>query len=108
MFWVDIYSVVDYFTIPPAFVGLALSRQWIGQSLALFIAKFHYTGPTGPDQTKSADFVGDPGGLVGSGPVGSGQARVMEFSYYRAHFGGRHRPLGPACVCVLHGQELSN
>ena len=24
------------------------------------IAKFHYTGPTGPDQTKSADFVGDP------------------------------------------------
>ena len=25
-------------------------------------AKFHYTGPTGPDQTKSADFVGDPHG----------------------------------------------
>jgi len=34
------------------------------------IAKFHYTGPTGPDRTKSADvgdprdptnFVGDPG-----------------------------------------------
>jgi len=24
-------------------------------------AKFHYTGTTGPDQTKSADFVGDPG-----------------------------------------------
>ena len=49
------------------------------------IAKFHYTvrytGPTGPDQTKSADFVGDPGlrpgsrekvrvGPCGSGPVG--------------------------------------
>jgi len=38
------------------------------------IAKFHYTGPTGPDQTKYADFVGDPG-LRGSvrvraGPVG--------------------------------------
>ena len=31
-------------------------------------AKFHYTGPTGPDQTKSADFVGDPG-LVRSVPV---------------------------------------
>jgi len=30
------------------------------------IAKFHYTGPTGPDQTKSADF-------VWSGPVGSVQ-----------------------------------
>jgi len=32
--------------------------------MILFIAKFHYTGPTGPDrtgpdQTKSADFVGD-------------------------------------------------
>ena len=43
------------------------------------IAKFRYTGPTGPDdQTKSADFVGDPGLRPGSrekvrsGPVGSG------------------------------------
>jgi len=26
------------------------------------LAKFHYTGPTGPDQTKSADFIGDPRG----------------------------------------------
>ena len=32
-------------------------------------AKFHYRAPTGPDQTKSADFVGDSG-LVGSGPRG--------------------------------------
>ena len=31
------------------------------------IAKFHYTGQTGPDhQTKSADFVGDPGLRPGS------------------------------------------
>ena len=43
-----------------------------------FIAKFHYTGPTGPDQTKSADFVRDPGLRPGSrekvrsGPVGPG------------------------------------
>ena len=49
-------------------------------------AKFHYTGPTGPDQTKSADFFGDPGLRPGSrekvrvGPVGSGLARVVEFS----------------------------
>jgi len=47
------------------------------------MAKFHYTGPTGPDQTKSADFVGDPGlrlcgpglakksVLFRAGPVGS-------------------------------------
>ena len=28
----------------------------------MLIAKFHYTGRTGPDQIKSADFVGDPRG----------------------------------------------
>jgi len=44
------------------------------------IAKFHYTGPIGPDQTKSADFVGDPRGP--NGPSGSGRARLVEFSYY--------------------------
>jgi len=27
----------------------------------LVTAKFHYTGPTGPDQTKSADFVSETG-----------------------------------------------
>jgi len=46
-------------------------------ALGVLIAKFHYTGPTGPDQTKSADVVGDPGLRPGSrekvraGPVGS-------------------------------------
>jgi len=55
----------------------------------LVIAKFHYTGPTGPDQTKSADFVRDPGLRPGSrekvraSPVGSGRARVVEFSLNR-------------------------
>ena len=54
------------------------------------IAKFHYTGPTGPDQTKSADFVGDPRGLCqrpGSAAQvlrksarASGQACVVKFS----------------------------
>ena len=45
------------------------------------IANFLYTGPTGPDQTKSADFVGDPGLRPGSrekvraGPCGSGRVR---------------------------------
>ena len=88
------------------------------------IAKFHYTDPTGPDrtgpdQTKSADFVWywlnsstrartDPRGpartqttrisensvgpcgsptksvWVRAGPVGSGRARVVEFSLYTA------------------------
>jgi len=37
------------------------------------IAKFHYTGPTAPDQTMSADYVRDP--YV----VGSGRARVVKF-----------------------------
>ena len=55
------------------------------------IAKFHYTGPTGPDRTRT-DFVGDPHGPNGvspqkksvqvrAGPVGSGRVRVVEFSY---------------------------
>ncbi|XP_055333001.1 calcium-activated potassium channel subunit alpha-1-like [Paramacrobiotus metropolitanus] len=26
----NLYSIVDYFTVPPAFVGLALDRDWIG------------------------------------------------------------------------------
>ena len=41
---------------------------------------------TGPDQTKSADFVGDPGTRVfdrvqGLCPFRSGMARLVEFSY---------------------------
>jgi len=40
---------------------------------ALVIAKFHYTGLTGPDSTgQSADFVGDPVGTRGLCPAGSG------------------------------------
>jgi len=56
------------------------------KSQVRLIAKFHYTGPTGSDQTKSADFVGDPGlrpesrEKVRAGPCGSGRARVVEFS----------------------------
>ena len=61
------------------------------------IAKFHYAGPTKPDRTRAdkvrglcrrptrtragpTDSVGDPG-LVWSGPVRSGRARVEEFNY---------------------------
>lgn len=29
-FWIEINSFVDYFTIPPVFVGIALNRQWLG------------------------------------------------------------------------------
>ena len=30
-FWLEVHSFVDYFTIPPAFVGMYLSRQWLGE-----------------------------------------------------------------------------
>ena len=33
--WVDINSIVDYFTIPPAFVGLGLGRQWLGEKCSV-------------------------------------------------------------------------
>jgi len=42
--------------------------------VALVKAKFHYTDPTGPAPTRT-----DPHGLC---LVGSGQARVVEFSLY--------------------------
>ncbi|XP_052262998.1 calcium-activated potassium channel slowpoke-like [Dreissena polymorpha] len=29
-FWVDIFSLVDYFTIPPSFVAIYLDHQWLG------------------------------------------------------------------------------
>ncbi|ELT97099.1 hypothetical protein CAPTEDRAFT_208428 [Capitella teleta] len=28
--WMDIHAFVDYFTIPPIFVGIYLNRQWLG------------------------------------------------------------------------------
>lgn len=29
-FWIEINSFVDYFTIPPVFVGIVIDRQWLG------------------------------------------------------------------------------
>jgi len=65
-------------------------KQRNASSFCTVIAKFYYMGPTGPDrtgpdQTKSAFFVGDPGTRVsdkvrGICPVGSGRARLVEFS----------------------------
>ena len=52
-------------------------------------AKFHYTCPTGPARTRT-DFFARPGPQTlvsdkvrGLCLVGSGRARVVEFSYYR-------------------------
>ena len=56
----------------------------------LVIAKFHYTGPTGPARTfLRRNFVGSVrvSDKVRAGPRGSGRARVVEFSYKRARAG---------------------
>ena len=37
-FWLEIHSFVDYFTIPPAFVGIYLSRQWLGKYIVHEVA----------------------------------------------------------------------
>jgi len=55
----------------------------------LLIAKFNYTGPTGPDQTLSETRGCVPGlakksARVRARPVGYGRARVVEFSLYDA------------------------
>jgi hypothetical protein len=34
----EMYSFVDYFTIPPSFVSIYLDRTWIGKHILTFIA----------------------------------------------------------------------
>ena len=60
-------------------------------------AKFHYTDPTRPDRTR-ADFFARPGPQTrvsdkvrGLCLVGSGRARVVEFSYTDARTGAMGR-----------------
>jgi len=31
IFLVELYSLVDYFTIPPSFVAVYLNRNWLGK-----------------------------------------------------------------------------
>lgn len=40
-FLVEIYSFVDYFTIPPSFVAIYINRNWLGELLDLSLG---YTG----------------------------------------------------------------
>ena len=35
-FMLELYSFVDYFTIPPSFVSIYLDRTWIGKDNLLF------------------------------------------------------------------------
>ena len=32
-FWVNIFSWVDYFTIPPSFVAIYLDHNWLGKNV---------------------------------------------------------------------------
>lgn len=33
LFWLEVFSFVDYFTIPPSFVAIYLDRNWLGKWL---------------------------------------------------------------------------
>jgi len=85
------YTLVDCNPLTPLQVCALCRRQ----------AKFHYTGLTGPDRTRADFFAArvseklrwiraglqqSPCGSirVRAGPVGSGRARVVEFSLYAA------------------------
>lgn len=34
-FWLEVNSVVDFFTVPPVFVSVYLNRSWLGKSTSL-------------------------------------------------------------------------
>lgn len=34
-FWIDIYSIVDHFTIGPTFYGVVVDTNWIGKPNSL-------------------------------------------------------------------------
>ena len=34
-FWLEVNSVVDFFTVPPVFVSVYLNRSWLGKSISL-------------------------------------------------------------------------
>jgi len=36
IFLVELYSLVDYFTIPPSFVAVYLNRNWLGKLNTFF------------------------------------------------------------------------
>lgn len=40
-FLVEIYSFVDYFTIPPSFVAIYLNRNWLGKSAPRGVIREH-------------------------------------------------------------------
>jgi len=47
MTWIELYSLVDHFTIIPTFLGIYYDRNWLGQSPspAQFVAFLHVRIP---------------------------------------------------------------
>ena len=41
-FLLEVYSFVDYFTIPPSFVAIYLQRNWLGNILAFNLFPRYY------------------------------------------------------------------
>ena len=37
LFWLEVNSFVDFFTIPPVFVSVYLNRTWLGKSICIII-----------------------------------------------------------------------
>ena len=81
-----------------------------------FTAKFHYTGPTGPDRTRTDFFaarISEKLRWVRAGlrqsPCGSGRVRVVEFTLYASvHVGREHACMrcGSVWLAVRDGMYL--
>lgn len=37
-FWLEVNSVVDFFTVPPVFVSVYLNRSWLGKSVSFAVS----------------------------------------------------------------------
>jgi hypothetical protein len=52
-FMLEMYSFVDYFTIPPSFVSIYLDRTWIGKHIPMLVALCYISLNVGPAHTAS-------------------------------------------------------
>ena len=41
-FLIELFSLVDYFTIPPSFVAIYLNRNWLGMSALVSTSPYHH------------------------------------------------------------------
>jgi len=42
--WIDLYSLVDHFTIVPTFVGIYYNTNWIGQHIHITLGDYSLFG----------------------------------------------------------------